>query len=126
MTTFMKSSGYYESYNNGDINDLKSFDITYDGDVAFTKFTDNQEVYYSLLNNNEIKNIVDDVSNILKMPNNKHSLSLRLLKDFPINKKAITPLTSFKSRRTTNKSRPSLRSTRKKRTSVKSIDKTIY
>ena len=95
MTTFMKSSGYYESYNNGDINDLKSFDITYDGDVAFTKFTDNQEVYYSLLNNNEIKNIVDDVSNILKIPNNKHSLSLRLLKDFPINKKTITPLTNI-------------------------------
>lgn len=126
MSTFIKTSGHYESYNNTGLNDFKSFDMVYDGDIALTKLTDNDDTYFSLLNNDQIGDIIDNVTNIFKIPNNKQPLSVRLLKEFPINKKTITPLTKLKSIRTTNKSRPSSRTTRKKKHHVNSIDKTIY
>ena len=110
MDFFASTSITNKSYEDGVLVDYENFHTNYDGEQLQVKYLDNNTIYYTKLNNNEL-------SKLMMMPNNNSNLDIRLLNDFPItNKKSKTKTLSKKKS--------------KKNTSIKnkiaSINDTIY
>lgn len=110
MDFYSSTSRTNKIYENGILVDYKNFESNYDGQQLQGEYQDNNTIYYTKLNN-------DELSKLMMMSNNNSNLDIRLLNDFPItNKKSKSKTLS--NRRT------------KKNSSIKnnlsSINDTIY
>ena len=110
MDFYSSTSRTNKIYENGILVDYKNFESNYDGQQLQGEYQDNNTIYYTKLNN-------DELSKLMMMSNNNSNLDIRLLNDFPI--------TNKKSKSKTLSNRRS-----KKNSSIKnnlsSINDTIY
>jgi len=110
MDFYASTSTTNKLYKNGILVDYKNFETNYDGEQLQAEYQDNNTIYYTKLNNNEL-------SKLLIMPNNNSNLDIRLLNDFPITNKKKNTKTLSKRR---NKKNASIKN------KITSINDTIY
>jgi len=115
MDLYSSTSITSKVYENGNLVDYKNYISDYDGEQMEAKYQDNNTIYYTKLNN-------DDLTKLMLIPNDNYNLDVRLLYDFPVTNN-------------TNNSRKSKQKTLSKKRSKKnssmknkftSINKTIY
>jgi len=109
MDFYSSTSISSKIYENDNLVDYTDFNSNYDGENFQAQYQNNDTIYYTKLNNNEL-------SKLMLLPNDKYNLDVRLLYDFPV--------TSKKS-----KGKTLSKKNTKKNTSVKnksSINDTIY
>jgi len=109
MDFFASTSTTNKLYKNGILVDYKKFATNYDGEQLQADYQDNDTIYYTKLNN-------DELSKLMMLPNNNSNLDIRLLNDFPI--------TNKKRKSKTLSKRKSKNSSIKKK--IPSINDTIY
>ena len=80
MDFYASTSTSNKLYENGILVDYKNFETNYDGEQLQAEYQDNNTIYYTKLNN-------DELSKLMMMSNNNSSLDIRLLNDFPITNK---------------------------------------
>lgn len=97
MDFFASSSITNKLYENGLLVDYKNFETNYDGEQLQAEYQDNNTIYYTKLNN-------DELSKLMMLPNNNSNLDIRLLNDFPITNKKSKSKTFSKRRSKKNNS----------------------
>ena len=77
---YINSSGNYNEFVDGELQNEASFIANYDGDILDLAVKNNDQEYYTQLDNNELLNLLDAGY----YPMDRDDLTVRLQNDFPI------------------------------------------
>ena len=113
MDFYASTSTTNKLYENDVLVDYKNFETNYDGEQLQAEYQDNNTIYYTKLNN-------DELSKVMMFSNNNSNLDIRLLNDFPITNKKSKPKTLSKRRSKRSKKNNSIKN------KIASINDTIY
>lgn len=97
MDFYASTSRTNKLYENGVLVDYNNFESNYDGEQLQAKYQDNNNIYYTKLNK-------DELSKLMIIPNKNSNLDIRLLTDFPITNKKTKSKTLSKKRSKKNNS----------------------
>lgn len=117
MDLYSSTSITSKVYENGNLVDYKNYISDYDGEQMEAKYQDNNTIYYTKLNN-------DDLTKLMLIPNDNYNLDVRLLYDFPVTNTNNSNNTRKSKQKTLSKKRSKKNSSMKNK--FTSINKTIY
>tara|TARA_B100001093_G_C26840589_1_gene1020357 strand:- start:260 stop:631 length:372 start_codon:yes stop_codon:yes gene_type:complete len=108
MALEINTSGEYNEYMNGELINNSEYVANYDGDVLDFAFKNNDEEFYSQLNNEELL----DLLNSNQYPRDRENIFTQLTNEFPLKNENSNTRTRSKTKKSKKKNKKTSKSKR--------------